>query len=148
MAGKKQTEGVVEPDSPFMTMLSIDMSLLGKAQVIEHRGFERLVVGLQKGAWFRSPVDVLRLHRNADGIQCLAAEDAIVRPARRLVDVELVVAAGQRGRIAGEQIAIGLTLGQVPKGIGVVPIDLMIDAADEVSAVQAAVEAPVEVRSC
>jgi len=32
MAGEEQTEGVVEPDRPFMAMLSIDMSLLGTAQ--------------------------------------------------------------------------------------------------------------------
>ena len=98
---------------PFMTMLSVDVSLLGEAQVIEHEGFERLVVGVEEGAWFRSAANVLGLHRDADGVQRLAAEDPVVGRARRLVDVQLVVAAGQRGRIAGEQIAIGLTLGQV-----------------------------------
>ena len=143
----KPTECVVEPRGLGVAMLPVDMPLLVKAHEPEYGILEILAVGLQEGSRFRPALDVLGLYRCPEGVQRRRADDPIVGHAGGLVDVELVVGRAERGTLAGEQVAIGLTLGKVAGGVRVVGIQLMVDANHVVSAVQSLLGAPVQLWS-
>src|SRR2546425_8875486 len=72
-----------------------------------------LAVGLQERPGFGPALDVLRFDRKPDRIQRPVADDPVVRRAGRLVRVQLVICRSRRGSLAGIQVAIRLTLGQI-----------------------------------
>ena len=116
-------------------MLAVGMSLLVKAQETKHGCLEIFAIGVEEISRLGTALDVFCLDRGADGIERSRADHAVVGDAGGLVDIELVVGGTERRAVARQQVAIRLALGEIAGRVGVVGVQLMIDANQVVPAV-------------